>query len=211
MQSENIGKLAEALSKAQAIIKPPKKGRTAKVNTKDGGSYSYSYADLADVIECYRVPLSSHGLALTQTMRMQDGHMVLVTKLAHLSGEWLDSEYPVATYVRAQEQGSAITYARRYAVTAMLGIAAEDDDDGAAAQTGEQKVSPAKVKTNGSTLTDTEVQAIYAAAKLAGKKTPAELAPVLKNIVGVEKASEVPKGEVQNVVNALKDMAGVLA
>lgn len=211
MQSESIGKLADALSKAQAAIKPPKKGKTAKVQTKDGGSYSYSYADLADVIECYRAPLSANGLALTQLMRLQDGHMVLVTKLAHSSGEWLASEYPVATYVRPQEQGSAITYARRYAATAMLGIAAEDDDDGAAAQTGEAKTAPAKAKTNGSVLTDAEVQSIYAAAKLAGKKTPAELAPVLRNIIGVEKASEVPKGEVQNVINALNDMAGVLA
>jgi hypothetical protein len=139
MQSEQIGELAAALAKAQAEIKAPKKGRTAKVPTKAGGSYSYNYADLADVIECYRPALTKHGLALTQPIRIQDGHMVLVTKLLHASGQWIASEYPLQNYDRPQEQGSAITYARRYAATSLLGIAAEDDDDGARAQDAEPR------------------------------------------------------------------------
>lgn len=135
MQSETVGAIAKALSDAQAVMKPPKKGKTAKIPGKDGRQgYDYSYADLADVIECYREPLSKHGLALTQPLRLQDGHMVLETKLMHSSGEWISSEFPIPTYQRPQEQGSALTYARRYAVTALLGIAAEDDDDGARAQ-----------------------------------------------------------------------------
>jgi hypothetical protein len=139
MQSDQIGELAAALAKAHAEIKAPKKGRTAKVPTKAGGSYSYNYADLADVIECYQGPLSKHGLALTHTLRIQDGHMVLVTTLMHSSGQWKDSEYPLQNYDRPQEQGSAITYARRYAASAILGIAAQDDDDGQAAQDAEPR------------------------------------------------------------------------
>ena len=139
MQSESIGKLATALAAAQAVMKAPTKGRTAKVE-KDGKLlYSYKYADLADVIECFREPLSKNGLALAQTMTPVDGHLVMTTRLLHSSGEWLASEYPIAAYARPQEQGSAITYARRYAVSALLGIAAEDDDDGAGAQAGAER------------------------------------------------------------------------
>lgn len=135
MKSEQTGDLAKALALAQAVIKPPTKGRTAKIESSKGG-YSYKYADLSDVIECYREPLSKHDLAVTQTMSAPNGHIVLTTTLLHGSGQWIDSEYPISLYERPQEQGSAITYARRYAVTALLGIAAEEDDDGAAAQDG---------------------------------------------------------------------------
>src|SRR5687767_1670860 len=131
MQSDHIGELAMALAKAQAEIKPPAKGRTAKIKSEKG-SYEYKYADLADVIECYRAPLSKHGLAVAQTMRPDGGLIILTTTLLHTSDQWVGSEYPIPSYQRPQEQGSAITYARRYAVTALLGIAAEDDDDGAA-------------------------------------------------------------------------------
>jgi hypothetical protein len=135
MQSEQIGELAAALSKAQKDIKAPHKGKTAKIEGR--ANYSYKYADLADVIECYRKPLSDNGLALAQSLRQENGHLVLTTKLLHSGGQWIASEYPVSVYQRPQEQGSAITYARRYSVTALLGIAADDDDDGQAAQDGE--------------------------------------------------------------------------
>jgi hypothetical protein len=136
MQSEAIGELAAALAGAQLQIKAPTKGRTAQIKS-DKGSYGYKYADLADVIDCYREPLSKAGLALTQTLRVDEGHMVLRTTLLHKSGEWIASEYTLQNYNRPQEQGSAITYARRYSVTSLLGIAAEDDDDGQAAQQAE--------------------------------------------------------------------------
>jgi hypothetical protein len=144
MRSENTNELAAALAKAQATIAPPKKGHKAEIKS-DKGSYGYSYADLADVIECYRKPLSDNGLAVAQTMAFDDGHITLITTLLHSSGQWISSEYPVASFQRAQEQGSAITYARRYSVTALLGIAAEDDDDGAAASEGkrEERSAPA--------------------------------------------------------------------
>ena len=138
MKSEQTGDLAKALALAQAAIKPPSKGRTAQIKSAKG-DYSYKYADLADVIECYREPLSKLALAVTQTMSAPDGHLLLTTTLLHGSGQWIDSEYPIALYERPQEQGSAITYARRYAVSALLGIAAEDDDDGAAAQHGSKR------------------------------------------------------------------------
>jgi len=134
-QSASIGRLALALSKAQGEMKAPGKDRTAKIPGKDGkGGYEYRYADLADVIEACRPALSKNGLAVVQPMSQRDGHIVLITRLLHESGEWIDSELPMGVYQRPQEQGSAITYARRYALSSLLGIAAEDDDDGKQAQ-----------------------------------------------------------------------------
>jgi len=141
MGGAGLGELVKALALAQAAIAPPKKGKTASIKSEKG-NYTYSYADLADVIECYRKPLSDNGLAIVQTMRPENGHLVLVTRLLHTSGQWIATEYPIKPYDRPQEQGSAITYARRYSVTALLGIAAEDDDDGAAAQRAEPKQEP---------------------------------------------------------------------
>lgn len=134
-QSQTIGKLAEALAKAQTLIASPKKDKTAKIKS-DKGQYEYTYADLASVLDAARKPLGDNGLSLVQPIGYQDGHMLLRTVLLHVSGEWIDSEYPIPAFARAQEQGSAITYARRYAASAFLGIAAEDDDDGKAATDG---------------------------------------------------------------------------
>jgi hypothetical protein len=142
LRSTDIGKLVEALSKAQPKIEMPTKGRTAKIEGR--ANYSYSYADLADVIACYRAPLAEQGLVIAQTLRPQDGHLILLTTLMHSSGQWIGSEYPIQTYPRPQETGSAITYARRYCASAIIGIAAEDDDDGAAAQ----RAKPAEVPIN---------------------------------------------------------------
>lgn len=143
LQSQSIGSLTAALAKAHGAMKAPGKGRQAKIQTKDGNSYGYAYADLADVIESYRAELSKNGLAVTQPIIQRDGHMVLFTVLSHTSGEWMASEYPLASYARPQEQGSAITYARRYAVSSLLGIAAEDDDDGKRAQDAEPRQTEA--------------------------------------------------------------------
>lgn len=156
LQSANIGQLAEALSKAQGEIKAPSKERTAKI---EGGkaSYSYKYADLSDVIEAYRVALSKNALALTHGTLQRDGHLVLMTKLLHKSGEWLASEYPLQVYARPQEMGSALTYARRYMVSALLGIAAEEDDDGKRAQDAQprqREEDPAEIDADSAAIVD---------------------------------------------------------
>ena len=133
MQSPTIGSLAKALSMAHGNMKALGKAKSAQIKSEKG-NYSYQYADLADVIDVYRKPLSDVGLAVTQVLRIAGDRMVLVTRLMHESGEFVESEYPLQNYTRPQEQGSAITYARRYTVTALLGIAAEEDDDGKRAQ-----------------------------------------------------------------------------
>ena len=133
MTNGNLGELAAALAKAQAAFPRVLKDRTAKIaSTK--GEYSYKYADLASLLDAVRKPLSDNGLALTQPIEITDKGMVLHTMLLHSSGTHLDSYYALATHDRPQEMGSEITYSRRYTAGSILGIASEEDDDGAAAQ-----------------------------------------------------------------------------
>lgn len=133
MQSQTIGALAEALAKAQGSMESPAKTKRAKIESQKG-SYSYTYADLSDIVDAIRKPLSENGLSVAQVISYDGQALVLTTQLQHASGEWLRSTYPLPLHQRPQDQGSAITYARRYALCALLGIAAEDDDDGQAAQ-----------------------------------------------------------------------------
>jgi ERF superfamily protein len=132
-RSASVVALVKALAEAQAEMEAPKKSKTAKL-----GTYSYQYADLAAVRDAYRGPLSKRGLVVSHSLTPVDGHVVLTTSLLHTSGEWIASDYPIPSYDKPQEQGSALTYFKRYNVCALLDIVAEDDDDGATAQAAER-------------------------------------------------------------------------
>lgn len=126
------GKVAEALSKAQGAFKTLTKSRTAKVPMKAGGQYSYNYADLSDVFDCCRDALKENGLAVSQGVE-GDG---VASFLWHSSGEFLTNWVPLhaAQGSGPQAFGSSLTYARRYGLTSLLGIVAEEDDDAQSAQ-----------------------------------------------------------------------------
>lgn len=124
MQSEQIDLLAAALVKAQAAMKP------ASMN-KINPHFKSKYADLAAVIESVRKPLTDNGLAFTQTIHFEvENTLYLWTTLLHTSGQWLRAEYPLPTNATPQQLGSALTYARRYSLSAITGTAADEDDDG---------------------------------------------------------------------------------
>ena len=122
-------KVCAALVAAQADLRNPAKDKTA--NT---GTYSYKYADLASILDLVRPILAKHGLAITQDVVMQDGRLLIYTRLIHASGECLDFG-PLAGQVGTswQQTGGGITYARRYALQAVLGLQSEDDTDAAEA------------------------------------------------------------------------------
>jgi hypothetical protein len=135
--TEQIGALAAALAKAQGELKNIEKG---KINTH----FKTKYADIADGLDVVRPVLSKHGIAIIQAtdMNPDTGIFWLTTRLVHTSGEWVESIYPLPVG-KAQEQGSAITYARRYSLFSMVGVAGtNEDDDGNAANTA--PASPAK-------------------------------------------------------------------
>ena len=122
--------LAAALAAAQAAMPARVKDRVAKI----GPGREYRYADLATILAIVRPVLGAHGLALTQRTQIRGEAIVLLTELRHASGEVLDSEYPVAAIgIKHQDMGGALTYARRYALCGLVGIAADEDDDGASA------------------------------------------------------------------------------
>lgn len=141
MQSEQINELASALAKAQGSIKPA--GKSA-----ENPFFKSNYADLAAVMSACREPLSKNGLAIVQTTDLGNGEPYLETTLYHSSGQWVRGTYPIKP-VKADPQGmgSAITYARRYSLMAMVGIVAEDEDDDAEAASGRSQTAsgqPAK-------------------------------------------------------------------
>lgn len=143
--SETIGKISDALSKAQAILKNP--GKDA-VNPH----FRNSYATLDAGLNICREALSKHQIALIQATRIEGDILILETRLTHSSGEWLEAEYPVCRFpAKPQEMGSAMTYAKRYALFSFVGIAGEDDDDGNAANnttvSAPARVTPQQIKT----------------------------------------------------------------
>ena len=126
---------AAALVKAQAAMGDITKGRTAKVEMRDGkGTYTYSYADLADVLGDSRPVLTENGLAITQNVVTNGKDVEVWTTLLHVSGQYrTDGPLAFNGGSNPQQAGSAITYARRYAALATLGLASEDDDGAKAA------------------------------------------------------------------------------
>ncbi len=128
-KSEAINELAAALSKAQGLMEGAKKD-------SDNPFFKSKYADLASVVDAIRGPFAENGLAYVQVPIPTEGDWVQVeTILLHASGQWLSSivDVPVSKG-DAQGYGSALTYARRYGLSAICGVAPEDDDGNAAAK-----------------------------------------------------------------------------
>jgi hypothetical protein len=134
--SESVGTLASALAKAQAELVNPEKSLTATIRCgRPGeGERSFRYAPLASGLDIVRKTLGQHEIAIMQATAVDQtaGLVNLTTMLAHASGEWIASDWPVcpiAEIANPQRMGAALTYARRYALFTLVGIAGEDDLD----------------------------------------------------------------------------------
>ena len=184
--SDSVGSIAAALSKAQANIQHAVKSST-NPQTRS------KYADLTGILDTARQPLAENELAVIHSpYALPDGVNVLVTTVMHSSGEWVRSVTPVNPRVKIsggggavmavddmQTIGAAITYARRYALAAMLGIGQEDDDGNAASGRGrseravkpsaprERTDTPAKPQAagNGGLASDAQLKALAVAVK----------------------------------------------
>ena len=131
--SETIQNLSKALAEFRKEAKQPTRSKIVEVKTRTGGSYNYSYTPLEKVVEVIDKIAGKHGLSYLQEAFTDDnGSPAIVTRLMHSSGEWIETRPMILASNNndAQSQGSAITYARRYQLSALFGIAAEDDDDG---------------------------------------------------------------------------------
>ena len=134
--SETIGAIAAALAKAQGELTNPEKSLMATIHSPSPGEgdRTFRYASLATGLDIVRKTLGQHEIALVQTTAIdQDsGQIRLTTLLAHASGEWISSDWPVCPISETaspHRMGAALSYARRYALFALVGIAGEDDLD----------------------------------------------------------------------------------
>ena len=134
--SESIGTIAAALAKAQAQLVNPEKSLVATITSDGlrGTEQTFRYAPLSSGLEIVRKTLSQHQIATVQTTSIDEtvGIVRLSTVLAHASGEWIASDWPVCAIgdtAAPHRMGAALTYARRYALFTLVGIAGEDDLD----------------------------------------------------------------------------------
>jgi hypothetical protein len=134
--SPSIAALATALAKAQIELSNPEKSLTGTIESQDGegGVRQFRYAPLSSGLEIVRKTLGQHEIATVQTTAIDQtaGVVNLTTVLAHSSGEWIASDWPVCPIAKTatpHRMGAALTYARRYALFTLVGIAGEDDLD----------------------------------------------------------------------------------
>ena len=198
MQSTSIGKLAEALAKAQGAIHGA---------LKDSANpfFKSKYADLASIIESCRDALSVNNICVFQTTTIIDGKLYLETMLAHSSDQWKRGLYPVRP-VKDDPQGigSALTYARRYGLAAAVGVA-QVDDDGEAAMGRKAQFADGDMKPAGHDIIDRAKldAAIIKAIEIVdsddmdtGPQAARDLLRSLTNgeLVALKKALEIQKG-----------------
>src|SRR6202790_256902 len=133
--SENVAAIATALAKAQTELSNPEKAMIGTVyNARTDSQQSFRYASLSSGLDIIRKVLGSQQIAVTQTTDIDrvSGTVNLTTMLLHTSGEWISSDWPVCQLSETsapRRMGAALTYARRYALFTMVGIAGEDDLD----------------------------------------------------------------------------------
>jgi hypothetical protein len=190
-QSTN-GHLAAALAKAQGEMK-------AAVYNKINPHFKNRYADLAAVLDAVRGPLSKNGIGYTQIMETQPD-FALVTTLHHTSGQTISSRYPLPLGAKPQELGSALTYARRYSLSAICGIAADEDDDAEAANKIEDKpLTPEQVEHLQILIVDT------------GADIPKFLGYMAKlTKLDIKRLEDIPQSQFQTAFAALRKKTKVI-
>jgi hypothetical protein len=162
--SETIGTIAGALAKAQAELTNPEKSLVANIRSPfpREGDRMFRYASLSSGLDIVRKALGKHEIATVQTTAIDEAGLIrLTTMLAHSSGEWVSSDWPVCPVSESaapHRMGAALTYARRYALFTLVGIAGEDDLDapdlGAAPKSGtDQAPGPDGRASNGHAFT----------------------------------------------------------
>lgn len=123
--SDALDQLATALAKAQSEMK------NAKLNAVNP-HFKNKYANLAEIRDAVTPALTKYGIAVVQGTDTDGNNIVVFTRLIHASGQWIESRFPIP-YDKPQTMGSGITYGRRYTLAAVTNIAADEDDDGNAA------------------------------------------------------------------------------
>ena len=208
-KSESITKLAEALSAFQGEVTNP-------ANTADNPFFKSKYAPLNDILKLVRPLLKKQGLSIIQVPGGDGENVTMTTVLLHKSGEFIETEpltlpsTPVKGKYTAQGAGSAITYGRRYSLSAVLGISSEDDDDGNA-ETKNGKPEPKKKapqkkspETNSNMSTEAQQKAIHA---IAGSKgySKDEVTNLLMGYHNVDSTKKLTKSQASDIITKLQE------
>lgn len=149
MKSEAFKEFPTAFAKFQGMASSPPKKKHAVIAMKSGGTYEFDYADLADILDHVRKPMAECGLSWTSFLT-PDGRS-LETTIWHISGEWISTLYPLGHAADAKGFAGEITYGRRYSVTMLLGIAADEDTDGLPPQNAKDYKTTPKGNSNATT------------------------------------------------------------
>lgn len=215
LHSESFAALAAALATASADFEPITRNRTVTVKLRSGGSYDFTYATLDEIVRSVRPALAKNGLVLVQSEVETEVNVygdagvivdvirerVMETRLVHSSGEWIANTTPIMVSKdadnAAQAHGSGMTYSRRYGVTALLCIVAEDDDDGNAAGTGEVTRSTATGASRkpGNVISDKQLSLLRVKLDQAGGNEPAAC-----KLFGVESLGLLPKSRMDEAM-----------
>lgn len=192
-KSESIKNIAKALAAFQAEVKNP-------ANTETNPFFNSKYAPLNDILNLVRPLLSKHGLSVLQSPSGDGQNITVTTLITHESGEWIESD-PLtlkADKATAQGAGSAITYARRYALSAMLGISSEDDDDGNLASNNKNNTNPVKADK----ATHAQLKKLYAMAN--EKNIPSEeMKGLIKKYYNKDSSKELTKQEASDLIEKI--------
>lgn len=196
-KSESIKELSTALSIFQGEIKNPS-------NTATNPFFKSKYAPLNDVLNLVRPILSKNGLSIVQAPSGDGENIIVTTTLLHQSGEWL--EFPPlvlkADKATAQGAGSAITYARRYAISAILGISSEDDDDGNEAEPKKDKpIDKPKEEVKTDTISQAQQKRLFAISN--GNNDLVKEALKMKNLTST---SQIKKTDYNAIVKYIEDV-----
>src|SRR3984885_2850298 len=213
--SENVAAIATALAKAQTELSNPEKALIGTIyNNRSDTPQSFRYASLSSGLDIIRKTLGGQQIAVAQTTHIdQTNNMVnLNTVLLHTSGEWLSSDWPVCELSETsapRRMGAALTYARRYALFSMVGIAGEDDLDGPdTANEPPQRDKPAEV----GVATSSGVEPAPARSSQSRTRDPAT--PPIQDKLSTEESAAIrtqltqeiqtlPEDEVQRRANAI--------
>ena len=194
-----MSELAKAMVAAQAEMPSVEKNAT-------NPHFRNKFASLDNIIDKTRPVLNKHGLSIQQFPSLSDlGAPTLVTRLTHVSGEAL--EYQAPLFLQGQDMqkyGAALTYARRYAWAAALGIANDEDDDGNHASAPVQSAKPAE---NGSrVISEAQRKRLYAMSKEANLSDD-ELKALVVEVAGVQSSKEIPVGKYDQLCEAVQGAA----
>lgn len=210
--SEETKLLNAAIAKAQSKIKTPAK--TKKVDfTHEGKRTHYFYADLADTIDACREPLAENGLSIVHQIQLGDnGSYGLKTTLFHSGGGFISTFYPLPdpSKIKPQAFGSALTYARRYSYSSLIGIASEDDDDGANAEGPAKPPTPPSGPKNkssspaqGSFVTEPQLKRLFAISNKQGW-THDEIKLYIAAAFQLETTKDLDRNKYETLINVIE-------